>query len=125
MGKKYLKTAPLREVTDVKFLWPLGQKSPSKVSIFAASNKKNVAETLQENQTILILLQKYVYTKNIQYDFNVAHGLQHVFYNKTEFDNDFSRKFILIWRKFALIWRKIIIMSTENMDDEIKWIKDI
>ena len=63
MGKKYLKTAPLREVTDVKFLWPPGQKRLSKVSIFAASNKKNVAETLQENQIILILLQKYVYTK--------------------------------------------------------------
>ena len=54
-----------------------------------------------------VVATKIGFRKNILYDFDVDHSLQHVFHNKTEDDDSFWRRCILIWRKFALIWRKV------------------
>ena len=64
-----------------------------------------------------------MFGNEIEYGFNVVCSVQHVFFKKTVYDDNFWRKFILNWRKFAFIWRKIIIMKTENMDYDIKWFK--
>lgn len=66
-----------------------------------------------------IAVAKTYFCRKIQYDFNVAHCLQHISYNQNKYDDNFSGKYVTLWREYTVIWSKFTTIVTKNMNNEI------